>query len=398
MSNQYSIGSALIVLEDEQSTELVNSQLVQLGITNIVKRDSGKRAWNASLAFPYDLIVMGWRLPEVSGVALFNRLRQAPNYYATPIIIVSSILRAEEFALLGEFPCSRLIADKLTTTSFTNTLTNVSDEAGWYRENAAMIESLIDFVEGNPEKILELIREPLAKAPNPAPLAVLASRLFRENGFLAEAERVMRDHVKKFPTSQVGFAELGRILHAGHRYEEAGKMLDKAHVSSPKNIARLCLLSDVDLTLANPTGALSRFARVLEIDETNLTGRVGVRLIKQQKGMAAATSAAHSLASMANMAAIVKIRRRTFEDGIEGYAAALNLVTSVEARMKVSFNMGLAYYKWGKTQQALVWLREACDLGEGKYERANKYRAYRTIDSVSYSIQACKLNQSTLHC
>ena len=25
-------------------------------------------------------------------------------------------------------------------------------------------------------------------------------------------------------------------------------------------------------------------------------------------------------------------------------------------------------------------------------------QAYRTIDSVSYSIQACKLNQSTLHC
>lgn len=373
----YPVRSVLLALETGAPAETVSKILASLDVTKVTVRDSGTGAWQAILAFPYDMVIMGWRLPGVNGLALFNRVRQIQHYQTVPMIVCSQAVKSEEFALLSEFPCSRLATEQLTKGYLTGIYRDVIDEAGWYRTNAALIESLIDFAEKNASKAIGLLKGPLAKAPNPAPLAMLMARKLRDNGFYAEAESVIRDHLLKFPDGPVAYAELGKILYMQHRYKEAQDVLERAHMASPKNMARLCLLGEIDLTLANPSGALSRFARVLEIDAESPTGKVGVQIVKAGNANAVGRqmSVPRSLASMLNIAAIGNVRRKNYDEAIEGYTAALNLASEREARFKLCFNLGLGFLRWGKLDKSVEWFRVSCEMADGAFEKANRFLA-----------------------
>ena len=83
------INRVLIIDDDESIGELVRDYLKGWSCDQIDAVTDGNAAWDLLQAAAYDLIVLDWRLPGVSGMALFNRLRTLPIYDKTPVLVSS---------------------------------------------------------------------------------------------------------------------------------------------------------------------------------------------------------------------------------------------------------------------------------------------------------------------
>jgi tetratricopeptide (TPR) repeat protein len=373
------IKTTLIALEETRESELVVRHLAQLGVKPILRVASGQEAWQKLMTRKVDLLIIGWGLREVSGLALLNRFRQLPGYELTPVMVVSQRVSAEDFSLLQELACIKhLLKTPLTRVNFEAAFNDLLDDATWYARNTNLIENLLEFAEKDGAKALSLLRTPLVKAPNPIPLALLMARKLRESGYAAEAMGLLGDILKKDPGSVPALSETGKSHFLKGDHVEASRFLEQAQVLSPKNVARLCLLGEIDLVQDKQSVAMMRFTKALEIDPKEPTSSAAVQLIASGQGnrikeLSGGSDVTRSLASMLNMNAIGLVRSGRYGEGLEAYFAALNLITQNPVRARVAYNVGLAFLRWGKLEKALEWFQHAADIADPSFGKAATY-------------------------
>lgn len=381
---QIAVRTALVVLEEEREVEVLRQLLQDAEVSNIIVQTSGNAAWQDIIQQKIDLLVTGWNLSGVSGIALFNRFRQLPQHVFTPVMVVSEHLAEEDFSLLQELPCIRLLKKRpINQPNFDEVFQGLLGDATWYFNNQSAIENIIDFSESNGVKALGLLRTPLMQAPDPIPLALLVARKLREGEFIDEAIGLLEDILKRDKDCTIALSELGKSHFIKGHYLEATKYLDRAHSLSPKNVARLCLLGEIDLVREEHSEALSRFARALEIDPSDATSIAGAQMVKEAnrariegrsgKLSMDGGSITHSLAGVLNMNAISLTRAGKFGPGIEAYNAALNLITRNSVRAKVAYNVGLAFMRWSKWEKALEWFSHSSSIAEPGFGKAAYY-------------------------
>ncbi|PIS10478.1 MAG: hypothetical protein COT73_09015 [Bdellovibrio sp. CG10_big_fil_rev_8_21_14_0_10_47_8] len=109
---------------------------------------------------------------------------------------------------------------------------------------------------------IEQYKKILTRDPSSKVFAPLAEAL-RENGFLAQAERIATDGIKRHPDFVGGFVALGRILLDQQRRKEAVAILQRATEMDPENLLALQLLGKVYLDLQMTKEALKVFKMVL---------------------------------------------------------------------------------------------------------------------------------------
>lgn len=118
-------------------------------------------------------------------------------------------------------------------------------------------------------------RRLLAKDPASKVFAPLAEAL-RENGQLAEAEKIAARGVQKHPQYVGGFVALGRTLMAQEQYEKALPILKEATRLDPQNLLALQLLGTTLLELKDPKEALKAFKMVLFLNPQSEKARRAV--------------------------------------------------------------------------------------------------------------------------
>src|SRR5690606_15718130 len=85
-------------------SSMLVEELKNAGISSVDCFDNGNDAWQASRNHRYDFIILDWKIPELSSLALFNRLKSDASYQNTPILVMSGFLNKKDFSLLNEFP------------------------------------------------------------------------------------------------------------------------------------------------------------------------------------------------------------------------------------------------------------------------------------------------------
>ena len=96
--------SILVVEDDEMIANLLCESVAKIGFDMPKVCLDGMEAWEALQEEKVDLILMDWNIPELSGMALFNRLRQDQYYRSIPICVISGYLQTKDFSLLDEYP------------------------------------------------------------------------------------------------------------------------------------------------------------------------------------------------------------------------------------------------------------------------------------------------------
>ncbi len=367
-SGSFSPKSILLVLETPEMERIVSRFIGNYTTASLISESSPINAWDILQKTDCDMVIMGWRFPEISGLALFNRLRSHGHYELKPIMVVSTHIKKAEFSLLEEFPCTKLCDELVNVQALRDATDLIFSDARWLYSNLTSIETAMDLADNNGKRAVAMMRPFLQKSPNPLPLHILLIKRLREAGSLDAAETLANDTVKIFPHSVAVLGELGKLAYLRGRDHDAQHWLNEAQAISPNNVARLCLLGNIELSTASTDGAMTQFGKALDIDPTNTMAQAGRLFAKKTppgKGVAI-----NSLASSLNVSGVTQSRGGQFVAGIEHYQAAYNLLTDQQLRARVAYNLGLAYVRWENPVMAKTWLQRAVDQGQAQFPKA----------------------------
>jgi CheY-like chemotaxis protein/Flp pilus assembly protein TadD len=362
----------LVIDDDEVSRNLIANHMQALGAGEIQACEDGQAGWQLIQKERFDLVVLDWKLPQLSGLALFNRIRGLKDYRTVPLLVVSGFLEKNDFRLLQEFPCTALMEKPFTMVLFQNRLAELTREAAWYEQNGSLVDTLVAAVDDDGKRAGELLRQVLRTSPNPIPLAVVAARRLIAARHLKPARAVLESVLKLDDNCVVAMNELGKALHLMGDHHRAVEVLRHAHRLSPQNLGRLCLLGEAELNVNDAEAARGHFEKALEIDPDDATARAGLTVASNMQELLPApdkTAVPRSFASILNTLGIALVRTGQYQRGIEQYRSALVFLRQADDSARVAFNLGLGYLRWGRPGDALPWFQTSERLapsGSGK--------------------------------
>ena len=80
----------LIVDDSAVMRSMERKMLTALGVTETVEASDGLQALTAVAAGNFDLILMDWRMPVLSGLETLKQLKAMPDFQSIPVVMITS--------------------------------------------------------------------------------------------------------------------------------------------------------------------------------------------------------------------------------------------------------------------------------------------------------------------
>lgn len=116
-----------ILLVDDSTTmrRIQRNTLEKLGYTDVTEADDGVQAVKAVAAAPFDLVLMDWNMPNMTGIEFLQNLRE--KGIAVPFGFVTTEVSPEMRAKAEACGSAFLIGKPFTPTDFVRALTAYLD-------------------------------------------------------------------------------------------------------------------------------------------------------------------------------------------------------------------------------------------------------------------------------
>lgn len=361
-----SLPQNVLIVEDDEDTSLYVSELLrEQGVAEVQTASSGQTAWRLAEATHFDFILLDWRLPSLSGLALLNRFRGHPHYVRVPLIVVSGFLGEKDFHLIQEFAVTGGLTKPFSADDLFKLMDSLWKEASWYHYQQMELANLFKNQSYDGLYFLDSIRELAKKSPRPLTILLLGLRHLRQQGWDSEAESLAGESIRTYGNLPALLTELGRILIGKNRYKEAMNVLTKANELSPSNLDRYCYLGEASLGELDISLANQYFDQALAIDGDASKAKNG-KLLSKNLNIYLQTNGAENLpknfASMLNAIGVAKVGMGEVAQGIEQYHAALHYVSASFHRSKILYNLGLAHVRLKELAKAAKFFSEALKL------------------------------------
>ena len=366
----------LVVDDDRLLNNQIASLLMENGASRVDAAFDGASGWELCLSQEYDFLIIDWKLPLLSGLALFNRIRGVERLMGLPVLVVSGMVQRMDFRLLQEFPCTKLLEKPFTHAALMRETVKLRSEAIWYFKNTEKIDEIMATVTADPDGASKSLRRLAAASPNPQPVVLLAARKMREAEHIEQAIVLLKEILELDRGCVPAISELGRCLHLLGRYDEALLFLRRADSLSPANVERLSLMGEAELNNTDASAATSRFSEALKIDKENRRARQGLRVAGTLSEMMHRPAGMHikdTFASLMNTMAVNLAHSGEYSSAVAKYEESFHFIAGKEASARVAFNVGLAYLRWGKTRESYDWFVESAKRGKGKFTKAESY-------------------------
>lgn len=363
----------LVVDDDSPVAYLIEQILHEIGIKTVKNLQSSVEAWDEAMKETYDLVVLDWKIPEISGLALLGRFRAHEIYATIPILIVSGFLSKEDLAILGEYLLTGFLEKPVQKGFLHPKVSELYNESLWFKEKQErLIEGFKDLEQDDVSDATDSLERLLKESSKPVPLGVIATKTLIAGRHFAEAERILNVLLKKSPDSILALHLLGKVKLLTKDYDGALELLKKAYTKSPKNLERLNLIGNANLQKLQYDEAAKYFDKALKVDGGNTVAQDGVKLVTnirtyiKDQGV---EQTPKTLASLLNAIGISEVKKEAYEDAVEHYVAAITHLNDTEVEAKVELNLGLAYMRWKRPQEALYHMEKALKL-DPKFEKA----------------------------
>ena len=375
------MGSKVIVISPDGSYSNIIQKFFRehFGDTRFVfeNHSSFDIAWESSMkTMSPALVFLDWHQQSRTGIAVFNRIKGVEHLRTTPVIVFSGQLSDEEFRLLSEYPATRFLKNLMDRGSFFDTVDSVLKEGNWLINNDQLLNQYTQEIESSPEAVIDSVKSIMSRMPNPTPILLALARRLREKGAFAAGATLLNKLLLKDKRNIVAMTELAKINYAQGNLEESRDLLSISSYLSPHSIERLCFHGQVQLDLKNVDGAKKSFKEALGIDKDNSNAKLGLEtadIAPQVWTDHRNDQVVANFSSMANMVAIMKVKEEDFGGAVEKYEAALSFVQKPEDMSRVKFNMGMAYVRWNKLEEASEWLIKSAGPGSPVAKKATKY-------------------------
>jgi two-component system chemotaxis response regulator CheY len=375
VDNQLKPKSVLLIEDDAYWKKGLRKHLQQIGVLSVETHEDGDAAWetlNSHRKPRYDLIVLDWNIPKVNGLSLLNRIRKNDCYAETPVLIISGYLQDNDFRLFEEFPMTEGLPKPTSQSQISNSIESLMKESAWFKIKRAEIASIFQSIDNGNSQALFQLRQVAANAPKPNAIIIAAAKLLIYSERYIAAEELLSFFLDDTPDSLTGLNQLAKVYLHTRRYRDAGLMLEKAQKMSPNNLERLCILGDAKLHTMQIDEAQRSFETALKIDKQNITAKLGhdfAGIIAPNIPRLTDESIPKAYSSLLNARGIIAVRGGNFDDAIEQYRNAMIYTIDPLSKGRVAFNVGLAYLRWSKPEDAISWLQRSSNYSRGQFKK-----------------------------
>ena len=371
----------IVIVDDEKAVLLaLERAFLDAGVKDVMTFEDGTSAARIiASGAAVDAFVVDWRLPDLGGIALINRIRAQVAFDRTPVLVLSGFLDKRDFRLAAEFPLLALVEKPSHANFVFKKLGELFRERDFFDAEsqtiASEIQSLVpraNFI----DKGWEALRSKLRQAPRPAPVYFIAMRLLRARGMENMSEILLHDLLNLDPDCAPALIEMGRKKIAAGNLPAATKLLQRAEALAPRNLQRLCLLGDAQIRSLSSSEARETFTEATAIDPKDDRVISGLQIatnMERHQGVLDTSKMQGSLASMLNAIGVIMVREGKIEDGVHHYQSAIRYAENDVDWIKLGFNLGLAYMRWHKPLDASVWFKRAWDRSKGSFFKAKRY-------------------------
>lgn len=122
---------ALVVDDNAYARAISASGLKKLGVGEVVEAEGGAAAILALMTEPFDLMLMDWYMPDVSGAGVMTVLRDARFGAAaqTPVILMTAYASRDNIARARELGVNEVLVKPFSTEQLGIALGRVLSEA-----------------------------------------------------------------------------------------------------------------------------------------------------------------------------------------------------------------------------------------------------------------------------
>jgi DNA-binding response OmpR family regulator len=265
---QYQMRTALVVDPFPDSSQQIQNMLREFGFRNLQVFGNGDQAAQFVSRQSFDIAIIEWQCPGLGGPFLIQRIRQA-GFVDVPIIVLTSVLDRADTQLVKDMGVAQVLkrplkAQQLTmATAWTITQTRVPTEATSYERK---VQEYLN--KGDLEKAKSMFRTYVTfDTRDPLKEKFLrASILYQEQRYEeAKVLLIETTHDSRGDNVHVA-AMLARCLIQLGEFQTALALLKKVTALSPKNIERLCTLSQLALQTKDVKAAESSLSAAEALD------------------------------------------------------------------------------------------------------------------------------------
>jgi CheY-like chemotaxis protein len=363
----------LIADGDSGAANLLIATLTRNNI-EVLSKNSGTDALTELKNGGYDALIFDWKLPDLSGLQMLNRVRQEKGNQLLPVLVTSGLVKKADFRLLDDYALTRLATKPIDNNALLSILQGLHEERIWYAQNTKRLNELFAAISKGDAAGAEEFKTLLNSSPSTLALLLLGARVLREHGHLQLAEGMAKRALQIDPSCVMALNELGKIYTIVGQHSLAIETLKEALSLSPDNIERLCPLGESELKTNDLQGAREHFKRALDIDAANPkaeAGKIVVENIEEYfKTANPENTATTSFASLCNTIGISMVKTGRFDDGMKQYESAMQFAGSGMDAARVAYNLGLGFIRWKKPHDAHFWLKRSVELSGGTFAKA----------------------------
>jgi DNA-binding response OmpR family regulator len=342
----------LIVDPDEMTAKQAGEVLKKNGVQEVIHAADGNKAVEVLQSNELDFIFQEWKIPGLSGPAFLQRVRHA-GHVRVPIVVLSSLPGAKDVNLLSELGVARLLPKPFKDTELQSAFMEILQEEVKPSGVEALERKLREALAlGELERAESYLRRYLGlKSLSEGKKLYARALLMFHMGKVTEAGVLIKEALKKGGEALHCSYLLGRILVQKRDFVGAVKCFEKAQEHAPKNIERLCELTEALVQSGNEQAADAKLEEAKALDSGNekvMNQEAKMSLadndIEKARDLIMHMGSLKSFVSDLNNSAVAHTRSGHFDKGMELYSRCVKALpeSETELRLRVSYNHALA--------------------------------------------------------
>ena len=307
-------------------------------------------------------IIACWELNGMPGTVFIQKARAKKKRKYIPCIIYSKRMSEEDVRLTKELGFQHILSMPFNKQQATEMIKEIVDHENNLDPIEKQLRSMESYlVEGQPVESLKLMSSNLLQ-PGPFQVRALtcSAEIFLQLGKLDKAEANLDQALAQDPDYAKAKQLKAKLFSKLGKHDEAIEMLLSLSKASPKNITTKVNLGNAYVSADRMDEAKDVFSSILEIDPDNQDGKDGLGTVAFQEGnlslaqqLLAETENGTELARVFNSLAISHVSKGEFDDAIEVYKNAMNILADKGRMHLLQYNLGLAFKKKGDFSAAL---------------------------------------------
>jgi CheY-like chemotaxis protein len=384
--NTLGIKTAVIIDSDETISTAVKEIFEEIGAESIQCFDSGIAAWEWLDANEEpDVIIHEWRIPKLTGPMLIQKIRNK-GFYNVPLIVLSSLIKADDMPLAREMGVSNIISKPLNKPDFLSNLIWTIQQERLPSETLSVERKIRSAINAKDQKTVdELLPEFLGSENTPIAKkrTIEAEVAFMKKDYKV-AQKAGVEAIKMNGDSIILLNLLGKTFMNLNDYAGALRCFKKAQELSPNNIGRLCNIAESQMEVGDEEAAKETLedADVLDPDNEQVAeGKVKVALAggdtETARQVMQHLESLSGIISYMNNKAVAHSKCGFAEEAVEIYKNTIESVPKErnDVQTIVRYNLALALVRQSEFEMSVETLAEVLkDEGSKVFKKAKSLK------------------------